>query len=232
MPTSQDKDLRPLLFCPFCRECFEGELECPAHELALVAFDALPADPADESELPSHDQPVSILDPRFGRGFVMAGVLLSLVGFSMPVFSILSGEQTRVFSGFEAAASRAPNLWTVPFVALMFAWILMRRRTPLAMLGARLAGVVFALAPLISLIYTVFKVREGAEQWAQQMHLRMVVDIEYGVFVIAVGVFFLLFGSIRFGVLPLPQGGPSDPEPHRRPAEPRKERKQRAGARG
>jgi hypothetical protein len=221
MPKPRDNETRPLLFCPFCRECFEGELECPAHELPLVTFEALPRDPADEAEFPNHDQPVSILDPRFGRGFVMAGVLVSLVGFSMPVLSILSGEQSRVFSGFEAAASRAPNLWTVPFVALMFAWILARRRTPLAMLGARLAGVVFALAPLFSLIYTVLKVRQGAEQWAQQTHRSMVVDIEYGVFVIAVGVLSLLVGSIRFGVLPAPKGAPSDPEPHRR-----------AGARG
>ncbi len=198
-------------------------MECPAHELPLVTFEALPRDLSDESELPGHDQSVSIFDPRFGRGFVMVGVVASLVGFSMPVFSILSGEQTRVFSGFEAASSRAPNLWTVPFVALMFAWILMRRRTPLAMLGARLAGVVFALAPLFSLIYTVFKVREGAAEWAQRAQRAMVIDVEYGVLVIAVGVFCLLWGSIRFGVLPMPRGAPSNPEPHRKP---------QAGARG
>ena len=30
-----------VLFCPFCRESFEGETHCPEHELALVPFDRL-----------------------------------------------------------------------------------------------------------------------------------------------------------------------------------------------
>lgn len=224
MPDARNE--APLLFCPFCRECFEGERECPAHELPLVAFDALPRE---EPDTLSHDQVLSILDPRFGRGFIMAGALISLLGFYLPVLSIRSGDQARLFRGFEAAATRAPNLWTVPFVALMFVWILMRRRTPLAMLGARLAGVVFALAPLFSLSYTVLKVRQGAERWSAEMHRTMEVSIEHGVFVIALGALLLLLGSIRFGALPLANVAPSDPEPHRPTS--RRGRKLRAGAR-
>lgn len=222
MPKNPHDDARPLLFCPFCRECFEGEAECPEHELALVPFEKLPRDPdVDAGDLPNHDQPLSLLDPRFGRGLVMAGVIASAVGFAMPVLSIVSAGQVRIFSGFEAAATRAPNLWTVPFVAAMFVWVLMRRRTPLAMLGARLAGVVFALAPLLSLAYTVLKVRQGAAQFAERTHQAMEIGVEYGVWVIALGALFFLLGSARLGVVPLPKGGPSSADPDARsPVEP------------
>lgn len=212
-PPPDPKADAPLLFCPFCRECFEGEKECPEHELALVPFEKLPRDPEEAArELPAHDEPVSILEPRFGRGLVMAGVVTSLVGFALPVLSIATATQTRVFSGFEAAASRAPNLWTVPFVAAMFVWVLARRRTPLQMLGARLAGIVFAIAPLLSLAYTALKVRAGAAQLAERTHQAMEVGVEHGAVVIALGALLLLVGSARLGVLPGAKGGPAGPE--------------------
>lgn len=222
MPKPPDTDSRPLLFCPFCRECFEGETLCPEHELALVPFDQLPRDPdVDAGDLPAHDQPVSLLDPRFGRGFVMAGVVVSAVGFLMPVLSLDGGAQSRVWSGFEAATTRAPNLWTVPFVAAMFVWVLARRRTPIAMMGARLAGMVFAIAPLLSLAYTVLKVRQGAAQIAERTYRSMEVGVEYGVWVIAAGAVLMLIGSVRLGVLPVPKGAPSSPDPDARsPIEP------------
>jgi hypothetical protein len=190
----------PLLFCPFCRECYEGETKCPEHELALVPFGKLPRE-EDPEAAPAHDQPLGAFDPRFGRGFVMAGVLALLVGFAMPFLSVESGTQLRVFSGFEAAATRAPNLWTVPFVAGMFVWILARRRTPLAMLGARLVAIVFAFAPIASLAYTIVKVREGAAQLAERGQ-SMAIGIEHGAWVIAAAAALLLVGAMRFGVLP------------------------------
>lgn len=221
-------DERPLLFCPFCRECFEGERECPEHELALVPFEKLPRDPElDGSDLPAHDEPVSLLDPRFGRGLVMAGIVLSIVGFAMPVMTIATAEQSRTFSGFAAAATRAPNLWTIPFVAAMFVWVLARRRTPLAMLGARLAGIVFALAPLLSLAYTVLKVTQGAAQETARSGRALEVGVEYGVGVLAVASLLLLVGSARLGVLPQPKGGPSSPEPATSAPTPAKKRKRR-----
>ena len=225
MPKPPDTDAQPLLFCPFCRECFEGEKECPEHELALVPFDQLPRDPeAEAGDLPAHDQPVSLLDPRFGRGFVMAGIVVASVGFLMPVLSIATDSRARLFTGFEAASTNAPNLWTVPFVAAMFVWMLARRRTPIAMLGARLAGVVFAIAPLLSLAYTVLKVRQGAAQFAERTHQAMDVGIEYGVAVIAIGGLLWLIGSLRLGVVPQPKGAvqhlPSADPDARSPVEP------------
>ncbi|WP_053234795.1 hypothetical protein [Sandaracinus amylolyticus] len=205
---------QPLLFCPFCRECFEGERECPEHELALVPFDQLPRDPELEgSDLPSHDEPVSMFEPRFGRGLVMAGVALSAIGFALPLLTITTATQTRTFSGFETATGPAPSVWTIPFVAAMFVWILARRRTPLEMLGARLVGVVFALAPLVSLVYTVLKVTKSAEEQSAQTGRLLEVGVEYGAGVLAIAALLLLAGSARLGVIPIPRGGPSSPEP-------------------
>lgn len=220
---ARPKDERPLLFCPFCRECFEGERECPEHELALVPFDKLPRDPElDGSELPAHDEPVSMLDPRFGRGLVMAGVVLLLIGFALPVLTLASADQSRAFSGFEVASTRARNLWTIPFVAAMFVWVLARRRTPLAMLGARLAGIVFGLAPLFSLAFTVLKVTQGAAQEAARGGRALEVSVDYGVGVLAIASLLLVAGSARLGVLPQPKGGPSSPEPATSPRPPEK----------
>jgi hypothetical protein len=200
-PPTHERGGRPLLFCPFCKECFEGETVCPEHELALVPFDALPRED-DRGAIPAHDEPIGLLDPRFGRGLVMLGVALSIVGFVMPVLSVVTDTRSQIWSGFEAATGRAPNLWTIPFVAATFVWMLARRRTPIAMRGARLAGIVFALAPLVSLAYTVTKVRAGAAEQAAASGRALSIGVEAGVWVIAAASLLCLAGSAVLGVLP------------------------------
>lgn len=193
-------DPAPLLFCPFCRECFEGERECPEHELALVPFEALPKEEDPEAP-PAHDERLSPFDLRFGRGIVIAGIALSLIGFAMPVLEVASGGQSRAFSGLAAAASRAPNLWTIPFVAAMFGWILARRRTPLQMLGARLVGMVCSLTPMLALAYTWLKVEQGARQFTERSGQAMEITMLPGFWVIAFSSALLFVGSARLGVI-------------------------------
>ena len=200
-PTSPPATDAPLRFCPFCRECFEGETQCPEHELALVPFEALPHED-DPEALPSYEEKVAPLDLRFGRGIVMAGIALTLIGFLSPVLDVATATQTRAFSGLEAANLHARSLWTVPFVALMFVWILARRRTPLAMLGARLVALVCALAPLVSLAYTALKVEQGARQITEQSGQSTTVALAWGTWVIGAGAVLLLIGSARLGVIP------------------------------
>ncbi|HVZ36050.1 MAG TPA: hypothetical protein VG963_26665, partial [Polyangiaceae bacterium] len=64
-----------VLFCPFCRECFEDSSTCPEHELRLVPFDQLTPDPEareDEGDAapPTNAEEAHLapFDPRFGRG--------------------------------------------------------------------------------------------------------------------------------------------------------------------
>jgi len=71
-----------ILFCPFCRDGFEGRTECPEHELTLVPIDKLPRKA--EATL----QSVTLfVDPRLGRGAVLFGAALVLVGFMAPLVS-------------------------------------------------------------------------------------------------------------------------------------------------
>ena len=40
-PSARKPDEAPILFCPFCRDGFEGVEECPEHELTLLPIDRL-----------------------------------------------------------------------------------------------------------------------------------------------------------------------------------------------
>ena len=78
-------DDSPVLFCPFCRESFEGEKTCPEHELTLVSFDRLGPDPEDPELLPEviDQQPVAMLALGYGRGWVLFGAVLNLLALPM-----------------------------------------------------------------------------------------------------------------------------------------------------
>ena len=128
-----------LLFCPFCRECYEGETTCPVHELDLVDFIDLPKQ-AHERQLPGWEEDLLPWDPRFGRAWLALGTLVVLVGWFLPFASATVDDQETTWSALELALGPARSLWTVPFTAALFAVLLLRRRTPLQMLGARLVG--------------------------------------------------------------------------------------------
>src|SRR3954447_13256416 len=70
-----------VLFCPFCRESFEGRSKCPEHDLALVGFDKLGPDPFEPENMPEvvDETPLATIDPAFGRGYVAAGALLNFL---------------------------------------------------------------------------------------------------------------------------------------------------------
>jgi hypothetical protein len=199
-----------VLFCPFCRECFEGQARCPEHDLALVTFDALPRTLEDAaSEIPREDEDVSSFDGRFGRGFVAAGAVAFLISFAMKFVDIaVQGDRTG-FSGFEAASGRAPNLWTVPFVGALLIAILARRRSLNKMRGARLSVMLLGFAPLFAIGYSYFRVLEGAAEAARAGGANMDVTPGLGVFVAALGSFVVAYGARRLGHVDLRGLGPA-----------------------
>jgi hypothetical protein len=190
----------PLLFCPFCRECYEGETLCPEHDLKLVVWDDLPH--AEEPEELTEDHEVSPVDLRFGRGELGAGVLLLLASVLAPMFTVSEGRDSSTFSLLEAATSRAPNLWTIPFVAALVLSITLRRRSIGQMLGARLAMLILSTGPFLSLVYTMWKIYGGAAQLSAAMHLDVQVHLEWGIGLIVAGGVLLVIGSLRLGVAP------------------------------
>src|SRR5690606_20977617 len=101
------------------------------------------------------------------------------------------------WTALEVAAGRAPNLWTVPFAAALFVVFLFRRRTPLEMRGARLAGIALALMPAISIGYSLWHIRRAVGQ----AHGAIALGPALGAWVIGAACLLLLLGSARFGAV-------------------------------
>jgi hypothetical protein len=192
----------PLLFCPFCREAFEGEARCPEHELALVPWSELPGSESDELH---EGDAVSPVDLRFGRGELFASVALLFGSVLCPIFTVAEGEDARAFSLLEAATDRHPNLWTVPFVAAIVLSVALRRRTIREMLGARLALLILALGPLASLGYTLWRVSTNADSLGAALHRSIAVTPAWGIAPVILGAVLLAIGSVRLGVQPVPR---------------------------
>ncbi|MFK7985722.1 MAG: hypothetical protein AB8I08_06790 [Sandaracinaceae bacterium] len=195
-PAPESEEL-PLLFCPFCRECYEGEKVCPVHELPLVDFIELPKQ-AHERETVHWDQPVKPWDVRFGRGWIALGAIVSAVGFFLPFATVNAADQETTWTAMHLANSAAPNLWSVPFAAALFVSFLYRRQTPLQMRGARLASLLLALTPVISVAYTMRNIVQGVAN----QHGATAVSWEPGLYVIGVGALLLAYGAVRFGTMP------------------------------
>ena len=185
-----------VLFCPFCRECFEGVRVCPEHELTLVPFQSLPRQ-AHEREV-RWDEAVMPWEVRFGRLEIVLGVVALLVGFAaLPLVEGSFDDQRIAWTALEIATSRAPNLWTVPFAAALFVVFLFRRRTPLEMRGARLAGVALALMPAISIGYSLWNIQRAVGQ----AHGAVALSPAMGAWVVGAACVLLLVGSARFGAV-------------------------------
>lgn len=207
-PTNVSDDR--LLFCPFCRECYEGERVCPVHELELVEFQDLPRQ-AHERSLPGWDERVRAWDPRFGRAWIALGVLGCAVGFLLPLVQASAEQASQSWSGLELATSRGRNLWTIPFSGAMFVFFLLRRRTPRQMFGARLVAVILSVMPVVSLAYSLWNVQRFAADAAGAV----AVGWGSGVWVLAASSVLLLVGSIRFGGMPTSGELPHGSEPDR-----------------
>lgn len=228
---SAEPDPDGVLFCPFCRECFEGVRVCPEHELTLVPFQRLPRQ-AHEREV-RWDEAVMPWEVRFGRLEIVLGVLGLVVAFAfLPLVEGAFDDRPIAWTALEIATSRAPNLWTVPFAAVLFVVFLFRRRTPLEMRGARLAGIALALMPAISIGYSLWNIRRAVGA----AHGAIALTPTTGAWVIGAACLLLLVGSARFGAVgagraeeSLPHGAKPDddapriePEPEKKPKEKRR----------
>lgn len=181
---SRPKDPAPVLFCPFCHDGFEGRSECPEHELTLVAIDKLPR------KAEHAVQSVAFFgDPRLGRGAVLLGAALVLVGFVMPFVST----ETLVESALEVAIDGAGNLWLTPGAALALLWILWRRRSRYAMRAARAAVLGLALGGTLPVAYTVRRIDLVAVASGAQ------IDWHVGLGLMALGLGLVAAGSLRLG---------------------------------
>jgi hypothetical protein len=193
-----------VLFCPFCRDSFEGRKTCPAHDLALVTFERLaPADherfeESDESEADQSslgretsrfdasardDRPCGVFEPRHGRAEVALGALL--VGAALPLELVKFPHQPPLHT-YELARA-LPSLWTLGLVCFTALYALARRRTLRELRGLRV------LVPALALVapFTV--------GWL--LYRRFGDDVAFGpaVYAVVLGSLLLLVGGLRLG---------------------------------
>jgi hypothetical protein len=134
-----------VLFCPFCRERFEGRSSCPEHELRLLPLDQIrveaepdddpdddPEDADEDDRRPRDERPLALLDPRYGRGVVALGALLAGASLGLELVR-LHGEPLRTYE----LARGLPSLWTVLLVSFCALYVVVRRRTPRALRSLR-----------------------------------------------------------------------------------------------
>lgn len=189
-----------VLFCPFCRESFEGKVTCPEHELALVGFERLGPDPLDPENLPEmiDETPLGVVEPSFGRGIVAAAAFLNLGAFLCDF--LRSPAEPRGIA-MHALLNYVPSLWTPTLVSFTLLFTLYRRRTPRALRSVRV--LVALLAPISPLTcwWAYRRIEQGVLMWPSG---RQVIDAEMGLagFAVALASILMLVGAVRLGVLP------------------------------
>lgn len=173
-----------LLYCPFCGRGFEDRIECPEHELELLSIDELRA--RDGRPL---DQVSFFFDPRLGRGPVLLGAVLVLVGFVAPFVRSRGLE----LSALRVAIDGADNLWLAPGAAILLLWIAWSRRSSRVMQAARAAVFGLAVGGAFPLIYTTRRIVVMADASQQS------VDWSWGLWLMLAGLAVCALGSAWFG---------------------------------
>jgi hypothetical protein len=187
-----------VLFCPFCRECFEGLTRCPEHDLALVGFERLGPDPLDEAHDPDvvDSTPLEPLDPGFGRGWVAAGAVLNALALG---FEFVRGVGPSAGLSVLELAITAPSLWTLPIVSFVLLFVLRRRSTPRALRSLRVLVPMLAFVSPITCGWVMWRLHQGVAVWATGKRM---IGLEAGSawHVVALASVFMLVGGVRLGV--------------------------------
>jgi hypothetical protein len=182
-----------VLFCPFCRESFEGQTACPEHDLPLVEWTALAPQAARE------DRELAWWSPAHGRGLIAAGALLTLIAFCTLPLASTSGALRMGGAMLKLALFGAPKLWIVAFGAIAQLVILARRTTLRTLRRARLALLLVAFVPALAASWAF----QSAVTIARELALRQGADIyvtpDLGAYALGLGCLLMLAGALRLG---------------------------------
>lgn len=186
-----------VLFCPFCRESFEGADRCPEHELSLVPFHRLAPDSSLESELvgPDEDTPLATLEPGYGRGLVGLGALGNALALMLPFVRFPDDTALSTF----ALATVLPSLWTLALSSFTLLFMLRRRRTLRALQGLRVLVPALACASPASVFWALGRVQSGGALLLTRVRSP---DVQWGsaVYVTLVAALLIAVGGARLGV--------------------------------
>lgn len=187
-----------VLFCPFCRESFEGTQRCPEHDLLLVPFDKLGPDPLDPAHDPEviDDTELDTLEPGFGRGFVASGALLNALALG---FEFVRGIKGSDGLTVRELAITAPSLWTLPLVSFTLLFLLKRRRTPRSLRGLRVLVPLLAFLSPATMAWVLWRVHQGVAVWATGKRT-IGLDLGSAFMVVGIASLLILIGGLRLGV--------------------------------
>lgn len=186
------------LFCPFCGECFEDLESCPEHEIPLVTFAELGKVRAEDAL--ADDAVVAPWDLRYGRGLVFGGAAILMGGFFAPFAQANYEGYETIATGLEVASGTAMNLWVVPAIGFTLASIVLRRRTPASMRGARLALPALAIVAAISVSYTLVRMFTGAEMLTNRLGRALEITPLLGPYFLLAGALIAVAGGLRLGI--------------------------------
>lgn len=188
-----------VLFCPFCRESFEGLRACPEHDLPLVSFDRLPPDPLEmRPRGPIEDDlELETFEPRFGRGYVALGALGTGLALLLDFVRFRGGSLSTL-----TVAHQLPALWTLLLVTFTLLFVLRRRRLLRAMRSLRVLVPALALIVPATLLWELARFRAGATLWGR------VAEVQAGsaVYVGSAAALLVAYGGLRLGVQRLERG--------------------------
>jgi hypothetical protein len=182
-----------VLFCPFCRESFEGETACPEHELTLVPWNDLPRPARDD------DEPLAFWSPALGRGLLGAGAAGTLLAFSALPLASTEGALRMGGSMLKLALLGSPKLWLVVMGPLALLAILYRRRTPFELRRARLAALFAALVAPAAAYWAYDAARVATAQLAVREGSAIHLRVDLGGYAIAVCAVLCAAGALRLG---------------------------------
>jgi hypothetical protein len=190
-----------VLFCPFCRESFEGARVCPDHDLALVPLHKLPPDAsaAEATEETEDDTPLELVDARFGRGYVAAGAVLNATAMGAEFVRFPGGRALTTLT----LASSMPALWTLLLVSFTLLFVLRRARTPRALRALRVLVPALACVGPLTLIWELLRIRGGTALWVAQVRSSQA-SPGSALYIALAASLLIIFGGVRLGVLKRP----------------------------
>lgn len=167
----------PTLFCPFCRESFDGERVCPAHALELVPLHRL------GSGLPRE----GFFDAGVARPLALVGALCTTWAMAAPLVVWASHDA----SAFRVALEMAPQLWAAVTASWLQCALILRatERQRLRSLWPALVGL--PLVAALFMAHALWRLLRLAD--AQQVQM----GVGWGAWLLLAGLGFGLLAGIR-----------------------------------
>jgi hypothetical protein len=190
MPASET-----VLFCPFCGDGFEGQTQCPDHELPLVPWQQLPR--AKRSDPPELD--LAWRSPRLGRGWLALSSLALLFAFALLPLGRVSGAANMGGSMLQLALHGAHKLWLVPAASLTLIALLYRRRSPRAMRAARLAALFTVMVAPLTVLWAWSSTLAAVALLAERSGQELVPALASGGYTVLLATIPGLIGALRLG---------------------------------